>query len=214
MKLINYKKTGLIPGFFAAMLVLFTSCSKDNKVVDPIEISVVAESISLEAHPDRFLDNIYVVFNYNNTRYSFTARRGQGVKDNGFASIGNVNMIPSGSTLTQSTPQSLAVSSSALSNNLTLTINGDFIDVYGCGLTGGGGSTLPCDVKEFNKINIQIQPSTKLYVQGNSIFFPPSGFPDKYISDLPGLTTLVKKGMEAFNLSGTQPLALEIWGSK
>lgn len=199
-------------------VLVFTRCKKDGDP-DPIEITVVPELVSFELHPNRYLDNIVCRFTYNGIPYYFQAERPPGSEINGFAEIANEEVIPAGSTLTKLDPETIQVTNPSISNTISLTIDGEFIFVYGCGLTGGGGGPLPCDVKDFRKINLQITPATKFHVWGNSAFFRPAGFADTYISNLPGLAALIKKGVQNYNdgdrsATGSQPLRLRVRGSK
>jgi len=202
---------------FTIFGALFLSAYKKKEVVNPIEITVDATGFTIILSEGRKADELSVAFTYNNARYSFRARRpiltGD---DNGIATISNTNMVSANSALSKE-DVAIKVSQPTIPNTITFEITGAFFtgNDFMCGTVGPTGNKMPCNSKEFKKINIRITPQTEFYVQAELW----KDFSAKYASDLPALMSLVSKGAGIFNdydpdTPGNQPFSVQIFGNK
>lgn len=195
------------------LVAILNSCKKDISDPDPIEITVVADNISLLLTANNSVRELYADFTYEGIKYDVHIGRVNPGNENGVVTIENINMISPNSTLSKFLTYSLLVSKPTIPNTISLSIS-SFIFVYGVGLTGSTGNPLPSDVKNFNKINLQFGSNTEFYIQGWN-----ETFPDNYISKLPEVTDIVQKAAAFINdsdstVAGNQALPVVISVSK
>jgi hypothetical protein len=187
--------------FLTALSIIFLSaiflggCKKNTESKDPVAVNVRAESIGFVLNPTNDkADKIYLGFTYNGVKYSVSTGRVDQGSQNGSLAVADTNVIASNSTLSEEIQGTNVITvTNPASNAVTIAID-KFIFVY-----GSGGTGLPTDVKDFNKITLSISAATKFTVTGYSSNPDNDTWATTYVANLPGFTTLMSSVASQIN---------------
>jgi hypothetical protein len=170
-------------------------CKKNTESKNPVAINVQAESIGFILNPTNDkADKIYLGFSYNGVKYSVSVSRVDQGSQNGSLTIDDTNLIASSSSLSEEIQGTNVITVHNPSPN-TVNIGIDkFIFVY-----GSGGTGLPSDVKDFNKITLAISTATKFTVTGYSSDPNNDTWATTYAADLSGFTNLMSSVASQIN---------------
>jgi len=181
-----FKRSRSAVVFSTALSIIFLltaflgGCKKTTQTKDPVAINVQAESIGFVLNPTNDkADKIYLGFSYNGATYSIATSRVDQGSQNGSLAIADANVIASGSTLSEEIQGTNVITvHNPASNTVNIAID-KFIFVY-----GSGGTGLPSDVKDFNKITLAISATTKFTVTGYSSNPNDDSWATTYVADV------------------------------
>ena len=169
-------------------LLLFSSCKKDGAAKKTIAISgqIWALEYVLAPTNDR-VNSIQIKFVYNGAQRAVVAVAVDSASSNGRLYIKDPNLIAPNSILTwDKYNPNMITASNPLPDTFDITIN-KFVTVNGAGSAGTFA-----DETEYNKLTLAFTPSTKIQVRGYRFTTRDNSWADRYLTDLPGFTILMR----------------------